>query len=157
MFQIKLKYYCQSNCRNFSYGSISIGNSITCTWYLAIIPRVIFQSFPKFHEPRSDEWYVENFEISQDGIIVKHHIQVMLLFVYNRSREIFGNAQETFIMLGFEKQTQASAFVTIFSRPNIQPRLSSFVFLFTGLTANLCISFPNISGNFAAMFLKVKT
>ena len=25
------------------------------------------------------------------------HVQVMLLFVYNRSREIFGNAQETFL------------------------------------------------------------
>ena len=90
---------------------------------------------------------MENFEILQDRIIAKYHIQVMLLFVYNRSREIFGNAQETFISLRFEKQTQASAFVTVFSRPNIQPRLSSFdlsslVFLFTALTANF------LSGHF---------
>ena len=71
---------------------------------------------------------LEIFLILQDGIIVKYHVQVMLLFVYNRSREIFGNAQETSVSLRFEKQTQASAFVTIFSRPNIQPRLSSFDF-----------------------------
>ena len=53
-------------------------------------------------------------------------LQAMLLFVYNRSQEIFGDAQETFISLRFEKQTLASAFVTIFSCPNIQPRLNSF-------------------------------
>ena len=69
---------------------------------------------------------------------------------------------KTFISLWFEKQTQASAYTTIFSRPNIQSRLivltfSSFVFLFTALTANFCISSPDISGNLAAMFLKVKT
>ena len=77
-------------------------------------------------------WYgkfgMVNFEIFQDGIITKYHVQVMLLFVYYRSREVFGNAQETFISLRFEKQTQASAFVTIFSCPNIKPRLSSFDF-----------------------------
>ena len=56
------------------------------------------------------------------------HVHVMVLFVYNRSREIFGNAQETFISLRFEKQTQASTFVTNFSRPNIQTRL--FVYCF---------------------------
>ena len=42
------------------------------------------------------KWYLENFEISWAGIIAKYYVQVMLLFVYNRSREIFGNAQETF-------------------------------------------------------------
>ena len=41
------------------------------------------------------EWYLENFEILQAGIIAKYQVQVMLLFVYNRGREIFGNAQET--------------------------------------------------------------
>ena len=81
----------------------------------------------------------------------------MLLFVYNRSGEIFGNVQETFISLPVEKQMQASAFVTIFSRPNFQPRLSSFVFLFTTLRANVCVSSLDISGNLAAMLLKVKT
>ena len=52
----------------------------------------------------------------------------MLLFLYNRSREIFNNGQETFVSLRFENQTQASAFMTIFSRSNIQPRLRSFDF-----------------------------
>ena len=37
------------------------------------------------------EW-LENFEILRAGIIAKYYVQVMLLFVYNRSREIFGNA-----------------------------------------------------------------
>ena len=59
---------------------------------------MIFQNFPKHHEPRSGEWYLENFEISRAGIIAKYYAQVMLLFVYNRSREIFGNAQETFLV-----------------------------------------------------------
>ena len=71
---------------------------------------------------------LENLKILQDGIIAKYHVEVMLLFVYNRSREILGNGQETFISIRFEKQTQSSTFVTIFSRPNIQSRLSSFDF-----------------------------
>ena len=57
----------------------------------------MFQNCSKYHEPQSGEWYLENFEISRDGIIAKCYVQVMLLFVYNRSREIFGNAQETFL------------------------------------------------------------
>ena len=76
---------------------------------------MIFQSFSKFDEPRSGEWYFENFEILPDGIIAKYHVQVMLLFVYNRRREIFGNAQETFVSLRFEKQTQPSFHVQTFS------------------------------------------
>ena len=32
--------------------------------------------------------YLENFEILRAGIIAKYYVQVMLLFVYNRSREI---------------------------------------------------------------------
>ena len=40
---------------------------------------------------------MENFEILRAGIIAKYYAQVMLLIVYNRSREIFGNAQETFL------------------------------------------------------------
>ena len=51
----------------------------------------------KYHEPRSGEWYLENFEILRAHIIAKYYVQVMLLFVYNRSREIFGNVQETFL------------------------------------------------------------
>ena len=40
---------------------------------------------------------MENFEILRAGIIAKYYAQVMLLFVYDRSREIFGNAKETFL------------------------------------------------------------
>ena len=36
-------------------------------------------------------------EILWAGIIAKYYVQVMRLFVYNRSWEIFGNAQETFL------------------------------------------------------------
>ena len=43
------------------------------------------------------KWYLENFEILRAVIIAKYYVQVMLLFVYNRSREIFGNTQETFL------------------------------------------------------------
>ena len=58
---------------------------------------MIFQNCPKYHEPRSGELYLENSEILRAGIIAKYYVQVMLLFVYSRSREIFGNAQETFL------------------------------------------------------------
>ena len=39
---------------------------------------------------KSGEWYLENIEVLWAGIIAKYYVQVMLLFVYNRSREIFG-------------------------------------------------------------------
>ena len=59
---------------------------------------------------------MENFEILRAGIIAKYYVQVMLLFVYNRGREIFGNAQETFLFTVKKKQTQASTIVTIFEK-----------------------------------------
>ena len=46
----------------------------------------------------------KNFEILRAGIIAKYYVQVILLFVYNRSREIFGNAHETFLFT-VEKNT----------------------------------------------------
>ena len=53
---------------------ISIGNSMTCSgiwqyyreWYFKIV--------------QNCEWYLENFEILQAGIIAKYYVQVMLLF-----------------------------------------------------------------------------
>ena len=64
--------------------------------------------------PRAVKWYLENFEISRAGIIAKYYVQVMLLVVYNRSREIFGNAQETFLFI-VEKKTNTGVYVvTIF-------------------------------------------
>ena len=53
-------------------------------------------------------------------VIAKYYAQVMLLFVYHKSREIFSNAQETFFFTveKKKKQTQASTFVTIFIRVN---------------------------------------
>ena len=56
---------------------------------------------------------LENFEISRTDITVKYYVQVMPLFVYNGSRKIVGDPEETLISLRLEKQTQ-SAFVTIF-------------------------------------------
>ena len=55
---------------------------MTCSANLAIIPRVIFQSFPKYDEPRSGDCYLENFE-TFSSIIAIYHVQVTLLFVYN--------------------------------------------------------------------------
>ena len=49
---------------------------------------MIFQNCPKYHEPRRGEWYLEYVEILWAGITAKYYMQVMLLFVYNRSREI---------------------------------------------------------------------
>ena len=67
----------------------------------------------KIPQATKREWCLENSEILRAGIIAKYYVQVMVLFVYNRSREIFGNAQETSLRLK-KKQTQVSMFVTIF-------------------------------------------
>ena len=67
--------------------------------------------FSKYHELRSGSWYLENFEILQASIIAKYYMQVMLLFVYNRSREIFGNAQETFLFTLEKKQTNTGIYI----------------------------------------------
>ena len=71
--------------------------------------------------------YLDNFELLQAGIIGKYHIQVMLLFLCNRSWEIFGYAQETFISLWLKKQTQASAFITTFLRQWKKEGMDSFL------------------------------
>ena len=55
--------------------------------------------------PRSGEWYLDNFEILRAGIIAKYHELVMLLFVYNRSREIFGNAHKTLVVYHLPKNS----------------------------------------------------
>ena len=68
-----------------------------------------------FEAQGAEESYLENFEILRAGIIAKYYVQVMLLFVYNRSREIFGNAQETFLFT-VEKTNIGSTIVTIFLR-----------------------------------------
>ena len=60
---------------------------MTCSGIWKIIPRVTFQNCPKYHEPRSRQWYLENSEIFRAGIIAKYYVLVMLLFVYDRSRK----------------------------------------------------------------------
>ena len=47
-------------------------------------------------EAASGTWQILNYD-ELAGIIAKYYVQVMLLFVYNRSWEIFGNTQETFL------------------------------------------------------------
>ena len=71
-----------------SSDSICIGNSMTCSG---------ISKFSKYHSPLRGSWYFGKFWNITRGIIAKYYVQVMLLFVYNRSREIFGNAQETFL------------------------------------------------------------
>ena len=47
---------------------------------------------------------LKNFKILRASIIAKYYIKFMLLFVYNRSQNIFGHAHETFISLRLKKQ-----------------------------------------------------
>ena len=84
---------------------------------------MIFQKFPKYHEPRSGEWYLENFEILRAGIIAKYYVQVMLLFVYNRSREIF--AQETFYFFLRLKKTNTGVRNNLFT--SMEEMIDSFL------------------------------
>ena len=46
---------------------------------------------------------LKNFKILRASN-AKYYIKVMLLFVYNRSQNIFGNAHKTFISLRLKKQ-----------------------------------------------------
>ena len=58
----------------------------------------------------SSKWYLENFELLRAAIIAKYHVQVMLLFADNGSREIFGNAQckiGDLYLVAVKKQTRA--------------------------------------------------
>ena len=58
----------------------------------------------------SSKWYLENFELLRAAIIAKYHVQVMLTFVDNGSREIFGNAQckiGDLYFVAVKKQTRA--------------------------------------------------
>ena len=87
---------------------------------------MIFQNCPKYHEPQSGECYLENFEILRAGIIAKYYVQVMLLFVYYRSREIFGNAQETFVFTVEENNCTAPQMIPtpeMIPRPEMIPKL----------------------------------
>ena len=72
---------------------------------------MIFQNCPKYHEPRSGERYLENFETLRAGIIAKYFGQVMLLFVYNIEAEKFSVTHKRSFFFTVEKknkQTQAS-------------------------------------------------
>ena len=64
----------------------------------------------------SREWNLDNLKILRAGIIAKYYVQVMLLFVYNGSREISGNEQMTYLFTITVEKTQASTIVTIFLR-----------------------------------------
>ena len=75
--------------------------------------------------PRSGEWYLENFKTLCAGIIAKYHVQVMLLFAYNRRREIFGNAQE--IVLFTIEKTNAGVFVRNNIFTSMEEMIDSFL------------------------------
>ena len=70
--------------------------------------------------------YLENFEILRAGIIAKYHVHVMLLFVYNRSREIFGNAQETSFFLRLKK-TNTGVYVRNNLYTSMEETIDSFL------------------------------
>ena len=48
------------------------------------------------------------------NIIAKYHVHVTPLFVYNKSRKFFGNAQVAFISLRLKQQAQASEIAKFF-------------------------------------------
>ena len=59
------------------------------------------------------------------GIIAKYYVQVMLLFVYNRSQEIFGNAQETFLFMVEKTNTGISVRSSLFT--SMEETIDSFL------------------------------
>ena len=69
---------------------------------------------------------MENFEILRASIIAKYYVQVMLLFVYDRSREIFGNAQETFLFM-VEKKTNTGVYVRNNLFTSMEEMIDSFL------------------------------
>ena len=70
---------------------------------------------------------MENFETLRAGIIAKYYVQVMLLFVYNRSREIFGNAQETFLFTVEKKHTHTGVYVRNNLLTGVEEMIDSFL------------------------------
>ena len=64
---------------------------------------MIFQNCPKYHEPRSGERSLEHFETLRAGIIAKHYVQVMLLFVYNIEAEKFSVTHKRSFFFTVEK------------------------------------------------------
>ena len=58
-------------------------------WYFKIVQNT--------KEHKAVSGILDNFEILRASITAKHHIQVMLLFVYNGRLEIYSNAQKTSI------------------------------------------------------------
>ena len=89
----------------------------------------------------------------------KHHAQVISSYLFIIGAEKFlGTHKRPLFRYGSRKQTQVSAFVTIFLRPNIQPRLSTFDFIFVHCFVGELLYF--ISRHFRGFcrhFLKVKT
>ena len=75
-----------------------------------------FQIVKNTNECKSVSGILDNFKILWASTIAKYRIKVMLLFVYSKSQKIsvMLMAQEIFILLHLKKQTQASAFLTIF-------------------------------------------
>ena len=68
--------------------------------------------------------YLENFEILRAGIIAKYYVQVLLLFVYNRSQEIFG---ETFLFKSWKKKTNAGIYVRNNLFTSMEEMIDSFL------------------------------
>ena len=82
------------------------------------------------------------FTIEAEKFSVTHKISLFRYGTKNKRRRLHSKQS-------FHVQTFRHVLVVL--------TFSSFVLLFTALTANFCISSPDISGNLGAMFLKVKT
>ena len=60
-------------------------------------------------------------------LLPKYYVLVMLLFVYNRSREIFGNAQETFLFTVEKKKTNTGVYVRNNLFTSMEEMIDSFL------------------------------
>ena len=78
---------------------------------IIIISLVTIQKCPQYDDPRSGEWYLENFEILRAGIIAKYYVQVMLLFA---AEFLATHKVPVPFFLRLKKRTQASKFVKSF-------------------------------------------
>ena len=64
---------------------------------------MIFQNCPKYHELRSGEWYLENLEILQAGIVAKYYVQVNCYYLFIIEAEKFSVSHKRPFFLRLKK------------------------------------------------------
>ena len=72
-------------------------------WYLAVIPRVIFQNSPKYHDPQSGKWYSDNLKYNETVLLPNTMFRSRYDLFTIEAEKFLVNVLETFILLQLKK------------------------------------------------------